>query len=329
MQAVTSYTALLCEGEKATWCKGGCGKFRYPYCKAEDRSICADCASRLRLQIIVPPRKKQRVKVFKTGKVLLLPIKPKLPMAGFEVLVHQYQLLIFAIWWLRLFSPKAPPSNKGIKGASDKQKKLRAAILSALSTEPKSSVELARDNGVSLRRVENCCQILIERGEIIAEKERSSRSCWWYGLPHQKEILSEKIGCCAKSLILKHLEGGALSARDLHNLIPDFNLKWISVLLWQMSGRGEIIGKGFNRQRVYALPGNDFGLEQRYICDPMNTKILGILRVTPYLNTHEISRVGDMPLSTTARRLEHLENYGLVRGLSQGRMKLYYVVQKS
>ncbi len=328
MQAVISYTAILCEGEKATWCKGGCGKFRYPYCTLENRPICPDCAGRLRLQVIVPRRKKQRVSVFRSDKVLLLPVKPKLPMARLCLLACQYQLLIFAIWWLRLVSPKAPLSNKGSKGASEKQKKLRASILSALTAEPKSSVELAREHGVSLRRIENLAAILIERGEIIAEKERSSRSCWCYGLPHQKEALSEKIGVCAKSLILKHLEGGALSARDLHNLIPYYNLKWISVLLWQMSVRGEIIGKGHNRQRVYALPGNDSGLEQRYICNPLSTKILGILRRDPYLNLHEISTVGDMPLSTTGRRLEHLENYGLIASLSQGRKKLYYVLQK-
>lgn len=328
MQAVTSYTATGCEGEKATWCKGGCGKFRYPYSKVEERPICADCTSRLRLQVIAPPRQKQ-VKVFKSDRILLLPIKPKLSMAGVYLLVQQYQLLIFAIWWLRLFSPKAPPSNKGSKLGSNKQKKLRASILSALSAEPKSSVELSREFGVTLRRVENLAAILIERGEIIGEKERSSRSCWWYGLPHQKEALSEKIGVCAKSLILKLLEGGALSARDLHSFIPSYNLKWISVLLWQMCGRGEIIGKGHNRQRVYALLGNDSGLEQRFVCNPLNTKILGILRQNPYLNMHEISRVGGIPLSTACNHLRQLENRGLIANLSQGRQKLYYVVSQS
>lgn len=44
--------AILYTGTTATWCRGGCGKFRYPYCYVADRPYCEGCAFIARLEPI-------------------------------------------------------------------------------------------------------------------------------------------------------------------------------------------------------------------------------------------------------------------------------------
>lgn len=51
--------AILYTGTSATWCKGGCGKFRYPYCHVAERPYCEGCAFVARLEPMAAPKPKE------------------------------------------------------------------------------------------------------------------------------------------------------------------------------------------------------------------------------------------------------------------------------
>lgn len=60
--------AILYSGKTATWCKGGCGKFRYPYCYVLDRPYCEGCALIARIEAIPALPKLKILKEKKTSK---------------------------------------------------------------------------------------------------------------------------------------------------------------------------------------------------------------------------------------------------------------------
>lgn len=65
--------AILYEGKTATWCRGGCGKFRYPYCYVEDRPYCEGCAFIARLEAVTAQPKKEVVVTQKSSTKQLIP----------------------------------------------------------------------------------------------------------------------------------------------------------------------------------------------------------------------------------------------------------------
>lgn len=54
--------AILYTGTTATWCKGGCGRFRYPYCYVADRPYCEGCATIASIRAIVAPPAPEKAK---------------------------------------------------------------------------------------------------------------------------------------------------------------------------------------------------------------------------------------------------------------------------
>jgi predicted transcriptional regulator len=69
--------AILYTGTTATWCKGGCGKFRYPYCYVGDRPYCEGCAFVSGIRAVTapvkqkPPKKRPKARI---GTKQLIPL---------------------------------------------------------------------------------------------------------------------------------------------------------------------------------------------------------------------------------------------------------------
>lgn len=51
--------AILYQGQFAAWCKGGCNRFRKPYCYVENSPICHVCARKMELQVTIKPKSKR------------------------------------------------------------------------------------------------------------------------------------------------------------------------------------------------------------------------------------------------------------------------------
>lgn len=355
-----SVEPVLYTGTTAAWCKGGCGKFRYPYCYLCDRPICATCAIALQLNPVkstihfssLPQTRKKQETNWKTlgvaeraGNFSARNSQPRftrflrisLPYYQLHTLALSHQLLILNKLWLKTIftfwtTKKAKISQKekaSFRGNYSSEKCFRFAdgtnrFLRSLLSDPHTSKQLMKELNLSAYSFLKISKSLLESGLVIAKKERSSRGIYWYALPDQKSRLDTSVGISLESLVLEQLAIAPMTAQELSNKIPYYELNWISNLLGQLVARGELIGKGANRRRMYALPKAQLSVDWAEF-DPINTAILGLLKYRPYLWVREIARRLDKAPKTVSNRLTQLEKLKLVSVKVQGKQKLYVV----
>lgn len=341
-----SVEPVLYEGTTAAWCKGGCGKFRYPYAYLGDRPICATCAIALQLNPVkstihfssLPQTRKKQETNWKTLGVaqrdryftannsatrFTRQLRLSLPYYQLHTLALSHQLLIFNKLWLKTIFTFWTPKKVKISEL-ERLFDLSNRFLQSLHIGPRNSKQLKQELNLSAYSFLKISSSLLEKGLVIAKKERSPRGIYWYALPDQKDQLDQEVGISLQIAILEQIAIAPMTAGQLSKEFPHYELNWISNLLAKMTAGGKLIGKGAGRRRMYALPNQKLAVNWAEF-DPINTKILGLLKYRPYLWVREIARTLDKAPRTVSSRLTQLEKLHLVEAKVQGKQKLYVI----
>lgn len=323
---------VLYTGTTFTWCKGVCGKFRRPLCHQGDRPICAICTGILQLKPIkssgesgLLPQTRDAHQTYSRPQKqrFTRQLRFSLPYYQLQILGLSHQLLILNKLWLKTILTFW--ATKKVK-ISQKERfvDLTNRFLLFLQVDPRTSKQLMKELNLSVYSFLKISKSLLESGLVIAKKERSSRGIYWYALPDQKSRLDTLVGISLESLVLKQLAIAPMTAQQLSKKFPDYELNWISNLLGKLVAKGDLIGKGANRRKMYASANQKMDTDWAEF-DPTNTKILSLLKYRPYLWVREIARTLDKAPKTVSNRLTQLEKLKLVEAHAQGRQKLYVV----
>ena len=154
--------AILYQGQSATWCKGGCNRFRKPHCHVENSPICYMCARKMELQPI------NKIVAEKTLQSLRLSSKPR---------------------------------QKRTIGSGNlpalKQTRVSDRLLKILRFQPHRSSDLAQILRCGSQYLTVVARNLVREGKIIAAREQSKNPQLWYALPRHREQLEQATRKCA------------------------------------------------------------------------------------------------------------------------------------
>lgn len=281
---------ILCSTEvSATWCKGGCQKFRYPYSMWCDRPICLDCTLRLGLK----PESRKTVILESSATVELPRAHKRTP--------HLSSIAIKTV-------SKKPKAKTHVL-------KVGRRFLSELKNGPRSSVELASALGHTQLWITITGRKLVSSGSILMIREHSTRACCWYALPQHKDLLYKKSGNTDSNLIHATLKSlGPASISDLETRIPDLSRSTIKRRLTSLQKTGVLIAGGSSHLRLYGLPQHYNKIQQLLIEQQPRKKIIDLLRSHPHLWSMEIWRRfhGSVPQKTLLWHLNQLVSFGVL-----------------
>lgn len=298
MYEVQDFAPILYDGATAQWCRGGCGKFRYPYCFVGDSPYCLDCTKLNRLN---PVKRLERLD--RLDKLDIFESK--------EVKENRPRQLKIVCDFPK---PKKPT--------------IKERIVALLQDGPQSSVGLAKTLGNHPISVSNAARLLIVEGTILSVREQSKTPMLWYSLPVYKDELVEKTGMRLKDAINLLINSEPHTAIELHQKLPGYKLHSITCALHQMVVISAIVAKGNNHQRVYGLPAQAELVEQKAIWGrPVRKKILELLQTTHTpLHQREIARTLKIAHRSVSLYLNELEGEGVISSYFCKNRK-YYVHQ--
>jgi len=322
-------TATTYSGSTAQWCKGGCGKFRYPRCLLNGQPICAECTFRLKLQIAQTKHEQRRTP--KDGKGNLPPqphrqqstrcpcnpirrikYSKRLVLSHLFVnaIVIAYQLVLIMRQLLQNYhySYKLQTKNRGVRTLADR-------LLSGLVLGPRLGLELAQTMGCNHLSLASAARKLVKEGLVISQKEANSRGAYWYALPKHKERLHQLSGQDAnlRNLIFRNLEiYGPKTTREMQDLLPDHCMGLVARILSTGAAKGQLLVAGRHLSRLYALPSQEKQWREMLRFEPKERVILEIIRKKPGIWINEVARQAQMDFRTAHCYLKQLEAKGQI-----------------
>lgn len=329
---VYKYTGTL-----ATWCKGGCGKFRYPAIFVNDKPHCERCAvaagltGDLKNSLTVGNSVFSRSQV--ESKVLKLleesPTTVSRVAKQLSIVLQTAREALNALIDKRLVITKRVGTNKnsivwyGLAGQEEKlscciksnPRGLRAIaekIHDALANEPLSTKQLAKLLNKHPTSITDAALILIREGRAICKRQGSggNRRVIFYARPEQRQQLLETAGQSLEELLLEILQRRTLSISEAAELLPNHNPKWVGKKLSQMAKSGLLISQGPCYRRIYALPEHKDLLAQTMEEHPIRQQIIQLLGQEEQLWQTEIAKRLSLPPSTLRLHLNHLVETG-------------------
>lgn len=316
----------------ATWCKGGCGKFRYIASSLEGKPICSDCTARLGLQPKDNAFWRLNLKTKPTAfvnkpKTIVRTLRFSLPYYQLQIFGYQMALLVLSMLWLKVaLNPRRIRRIQKSHIASARKTNLELAtkmLLASVAIQPRACIDLRQELQLSAYKLGKITQDLIARGELICEAENSSRHARIYSLPSQNQELKLASGVHIKDLLIGAITEKPRSTLELHQLFPQFQYNWIRCLLSKLHRQGRLSLIGDNICRVYALPNTDLPKSVWIIREPTNAAILALIKSNPKIWGREIARILKKPPKTIFNRLRLLEEYRLISSQVQGTRKVY------
>lgn len=148
--------AILYSGNTATWCQGGCSRFRYPYCHVGDRPYCEGCALIARIKAIPA-----------------LPAPPAPPK-------------------VKIAKERRPQSNRKRRDSSN----IDQEILEALADEPCNTTTLIQKTGWSHKTILRHTLALEKDRKILSFRHvggTGGSSARWYSLVKDKSLLVRRV----------------------------------------------------------------------------------------------------------------------------------------
>lgn len=223
---ILEQSAILYTGITATWCRGGCRKFRYPYCYLGDTPYCENCAVIAQLKPISSPAPQSQKPVCPPRKIRAEPrkaispnIKDKLlkvlqngPASSTEMTRQigcnkaSLDRRARQLTKQNLIYHGADYKNKSCNWYSlpqDKEqliaklgKPTHERILEELKNGPKGSTEIARNVHITSSVARKTLEKLVKKNLIVAERDSRFK---FYALPEHRERLLKQIASSATS----------------------------------------------------------------------------------------------------------------------------------